>query len=78
MTTEPQIFQAMAVRRALKMYAETKMKVNRLYTPVNMLRTATHITNIPFKRGQYQQAIDALTVFINEATKDKAYADPDT
>jgi hypothetical protein len=37
------------------------MKANRAYTPTNMLRTAEALTGKKFKRGQYEEAAQALT-----------------
>jgi hypothetical protein len=36
------------------------MKVNRAYTPSNMLATASHLTGQKFKRGEYIKAAEAL------------------
>ena len=56
-----QVFRAKTLATALKLYAKTGMKVNRAYTPTNMLATATAITGTKFKRGQYTEAATALT-----------------
>lgn len=47
------IVQALTIRRALMLYAQTGMKVNRAYTPTAMLNTASNITGKKYKRGQY-------------------------
>lgn len=52
--------QATIVASALEIYHETKMKVNRAYTPSAMLRTASQLTGQKFKRGQYLEAAKAL------------------
>jgi hypothetical protein len=57
-------YQALAIKHALKLYAKTGMKVNRNYTPTNMLRTAGNITGKTYKRGQFQQAIDDLEAWL--------------
>lgn len=54
------IFQALAIKHALAFYAKHKMQVNRAYTPTAMLRMANMITGQTFKRGQYQQASEAV------------------
>ena len=56
----PEVYQALVIARALKLYAKTGIKANRAYTPTNMLRMATKITGKSFKRGQYMEAHDAI------------------
>jgi hypothetical protein len=51
-----QVFQAMALRRGLLLYADTGMKPNSAWTPAAMLRTATSITGNHYKRGEYRRA----------------------
>ena len=58
-------FRAIVIRSGLDLYARTGLKPNRAYTPSAMLRVAGEITGKTFKRGQYQQAIDALTEWID-------------
>lgn len=57
-------YRAVVIKHALVFYAKTGMKVNSAYTPKNMLAAAGQITGQKFKRGQYQQAIDALELWI--------------
>jgi len=38
--TETRIYQALVIRRALILYADTGIKANRSYTPGNMMRVA--------------------------------------
>ena len=59
-------FQAIVLRKAIELYQKTGMKPNRAYTPTNMLRTAGRITGKTFKRGQYAQAIAALTEWVEK------------
>lgn len=54
------IYQAIAIETALRMYARTGMRVNRMYTPKNMMATATAITGKKFKARDYCVAADAL------------------
>ncbi len=56
-----EVFRARTIASALRLYAKTGMKANRAYTPSNMLAAATQITGQKFKRGQYDQAAQALT-----------------
>ncbi len=58
--TDPQTFQALAIRSGLKLYAATGMKPNSMWTPTNMLRTAGRITGKVYGRGQYLKAADDL------------------
>lgn len=60
MSGTPKTYQALAIASALRIYARTKMKVNRDYTPTAMLRNASYITGTIYKRGQYLIAADDL------------------
>ena len=59
-TVDPQVYRALVIAKALKLYANTGIKANRAYTPTNMLNVATEITGRKFKRGQYMEAHDAI------------------
>lgn len=54
------VYQCKVIARALRFYNDTGMKVNRAYTPTNMLRTASALTGKSFKRGEYVKAAEAL------------------
>ena len=58
------MFQAMVLRTGLKMYARTKVQPNALFTPANMLDAASRITGRRYRRGQYMEAANDLSVFI--------------
>lgn len=60
------VYQAIVLASALKLYANTGMKANRAYTPSNMLKTAESITGKKYKRGQYMVAHDDLKVWADE------------
>lgn len=62
----PYIFQAKVIASALRLYAKTKTKVNRAYTPTNMHAMVTKITGKTFKRSQYLEAADALDTWVRE------------
>jgi hypothetical protein len=64
MTVTPSVYQALAVKHALKLYAKHKLIVNRAYTPTRMLDVATAITGQSFKRGQYEQAANAINTWL--------------
>jgi hypothetical protein len=63
-TTPEQVnaFAAVTLAHALKLYAKTGMKVNRAYTPANMMKTATAWTGQTFKARDYMAAANALMV----------------
>lgn len=54
------IFRATAIASALKLYANTGMKMNRAYTPTAMMKAAHQITGLKFKPRQYLEAAAAL------------------
>ena len=56
--------QAMVLRTALKMYARTKVQPSAMFTPTNMLKAAGRITGKRYRRGQYMEAVNDLSVFI--------------
>lgn len=62
-----QIYGAIVLRRALLMYAQTKMLVNRTYTPKAMMDIASRTTGKVFLRGDYTGAADALAEWIVES-----------
>ena len=55
---------AIAIKHAIKFYARTGMKVNRAYTPTAMLKAAASITGKAYKRGQFDQAVADLELWI--------------
>lgn len=60
MLYDPSLYQITAIKVALRAYARHGMKVNRAYTPKNMLAKATELTGVTFKRGEYLRAADEL------------------
>jgi hypothetical protein len=58
------IFQAAMLASALRLYAETGIKVNRSYTPTNMLATAKSLTGNTYKRGAFLDAANDLTALV--------------
>jgi hypothetical protein len=61
-----QIYRATAIASALRLYAKTKIQMNRAYTPTSMLKAASEITGQTFKRGQYLEAAAALKAYADE------------
>jgi len=58
--TDPNLYRALAIAKALKLYDNTGMKVNKAYTPTAMLRSAARITGNNYKRGEYMKAHDDI------------------
>jgi len=54
------VFAMAAIASALRLYAETGLKVNSAYTPRNMIAAATRYTGIQFKARDYLGAAAAL------------------
>lgn len=61
---DPRAYQILALRVAIKLYANTGIKANSAYTPSAMLATASKLADVKFKRGQFQEAYDALSALI--------------
>lgn len=59
-TLNPRVYQCLAIANGLKFYAKHGMRINRMYTPDNMLQITKQITGKVFKRGQYMEASAAL------------------
>jgi hypothetical protein len=59
------LYQAVALKSALRMYAKCKMQPNRAWTPTAMLKLAGQFCGKTYKRGEYELAIADLTVWIS-------------
>lgn len=57
-------YQILVIRRAILLYRDTGMKVNRAYTPTNMKRTAESLTGLTFKRGDWTSMANALEALL--------------
>ena len=55
-TIQPNVYVAVTMKHALRIYMETGEKVNTFYTPTNMLRTIGKFTDKSYKRGSRGQA----------------------
>lgn len=55
-----EVYRALAISTALKLYAKTKMRINPAYTPTAMMKAANQITGHHYRRGQYMAASFAL------------------
>lgn len=53
---DPETFRCLAIAKALRLYHQHKIKVNRAYTPGAMLNAASGITGKTYKRGAYLAA----------------------
>lgn len=60
------LYQAKVIRKGLKA-CKLGMRLNRQYTPANLLRTTTSFTGQTYKRGQLDAAILDLTKWIEAA-----------
>lgn len=67
---EPRDFQMVVVARGIELYLKTGMKPSSMWTPSNMLQTASRITGKNYKRSQLRLAASDLNAII----KEKLYA----
>lgn len=63
------IYQAIVIKSALRLYAHHGIKANRAYTPSAMMRMATKITGQRFKPRDYIGAADALERWVWGTTR---------
>ena len=68
-------YRMVALISGLKLYAKTKMKPNRAWTPTAMMALATHFTGNKYRRGQYDQAIEDLQYVLERRRVDAALAE---
>ena len=59
-----QTYRAVVIKHALQFYMDTGLKVNRAYTPGNMLKAASHITGKMYKQREYAKAISDLGAWL--------------
>lgn len=59
-------FALITLRQAIKVYAQTGMRVNNAYTPLRMKNTAERWTGRKFKRGDWTAMLEALDARIAE------------
>lgn len=59
-----QTYRAIAIRSALVLWRDHKIKANSAYTPSAMMRVAAEITGKAFKPRDYDAAISALTSWL--------------
>ena len=57
---EIQRYQVNVIKKALELYVKSGIQVNRMYTPKNMMATASVLTGKKFKARDYKGAIEAL------------------
>lgn len=58
------LYRACVLRTGLRVYAKHKLRINRGYSPMAMLKAATSITGRTYTRGQYLSAAADLTAWI--------------
>jgi len=61
-------YQAAVIRTALLVHIRSRgrLRVTRTASPGRLLQTASRLTNVKYRRGQYLKAISDLTVFIDQ------------
>lgn len=62
----PQQFQIVVVARGIELYLKTGIKPSRMWTPGNMLATASKLTGKTYKRGQLAQAAADLNAIAED------------
>ena len=62
----PSIYQAIVIKGALKLYANTGIKANRDYTPKNMMAMVLKITGKKLKARDYMGGVAALEGWLEE------------
>lgn len=62
-------FRLIAIASGLELYAKTKMKPNRDWTPTAMLRNASMATGKSYRRGAYCEAAADIRKVVNEMRK---------
>lgn len=60
--TNMPMYRAIVVKNGIDLYLNSNKSIipNRHWTPTNMLKAASEITGVAFKRGQHAQASTAL------------------
>lgn len=59
------LFRAAALWSGLRLYARSRIKPNRAWTPTAMLKAAGQITGKTYKRGQYETAAADLKIWMD-------------
>lgn len=59
-------FRLLAIASGLELYAKTKIKPNRAWTPTAMLRNASMATGKPYRRGAYYEAAADIRKVVDE------------
>lgn len=60
--TNMPMYRAIVLKNGIDLYLKSGKRIipNRSWTPTNMLKAASEITGLTFKRGQHKQASTAL------------------
>jgi hypothetical protein len=75
MTSDPYIYQALAIRAGLLLYAKTEVKPNSARVPSLILKRAAAITGKEYRLGQYEIAAKDLLQWA-EATAKAQHGEP--
>lgn len=64
--TNMTLYRAIVLKNGLDLYLSSQKRIipNRSWTPTNMLRAATEVTGLSFKRGEHNKARDAVARYI--------------
>jgi hypothetical protein len=69
---EPDLYQMLAIKVALRAYAKHKMLVNRHWTPSRMMAQAERLCGCKFKKGNYLEAAMVLEKVAEKRAKEIA------
>ena len=69
----PSIYQALALKHALKARINVGLQVNRLYTPANMARTVRNITGQPVRSTDLPGCLRAIEAWLEKAVSTNHY-----
>lgn len=64
----PNIYQALTIKTALKFYAKHGVRINRAYTPRNMMQMVTKITGTKLRPRDYMGGVHALENWVEKET----------
>ncbi len=65
-------YKALVIAKGLELYALTRLKPNRAYTPTAMLAAANRITGHNYRRGQHTAAAVGLREWVERRVKERS------
>jgi hypothetical protein len=69
----PAIYQALALKHALRLYITTGLQANRAYTPAGMARTIRVITSKPVRSTDLPGCLIAIEEWLAQAVRTNEY-----